>query len=427
MKNVFRKWMLGVLKFLAKIKLKKMHCKVIGVTGSVGKTTCKDAIYDILKSKFNVYKSEKSYNSEFGVPLTILHQQSGFSSLLSWIVILVQGFLRTFFVRDKYDYLILEMGVDRKGDMDFLMKIARPDFAVMTAIKAVHIDKGQFDTIQGIFEEKRKIFDRLNEGGIALINIDDEIISKIYKKGDRHQLSYSQEKEADLSVKNFTRTEKGIEFDVMIKGESSHFAVPIFGKYQLTNILPAIGIGVLTGVSAEEMKGALAQFKLPPGRMNIIEGLKSSLILDSSYNASPEAVLEALKILDFFGKKRQQRRVFVFGNMNELGNRSKEFHKSVGEKIPQHTDVLITVGPDVKISAESAIHNGLSKEKVKSFDSAHDAAEYYKTIMNDRDVILVKGSQNNVRLEFFIKEVMADPEKAAEKLVRQDKNWENIM
>ncbi|MBU1446586.1 hypothetical protein KKD70_04990 [Patescibacteria group bacterium] len=190
--------------------------------------------------------------------------------------------------------------------------------------------------------------------------------------------------------------------------------------------MPAILTGLIAEVPVDEIQKALEDFALPPGRMNLIEGIKNTLILDSSYNASPEAVKEAMKILHFFGGKRNKRRVFVFGNMNELGKYSKDLHEEVGAEIHENADILITVGDDVTYAAKAAVRNGMPRNNVQSFKTAMEAVKHYKKIMKNGDIILVKGSQNKVRLEIFVKAMMVNPKKADEKLVRQDRAWQNI-
>lgn len=418
MKSILRKIVLKKLEFLARIKLKQMQAQVIGVTGSVGKTSCKDAIYDVLSKKHKVLKNKKSFNSEFGLPLTILQQDSGFNSLFQWVRILLGGMWRAFFVKDKYDYLVLEMGVDKAGDMDFLTRVARPDYAFITAIKPAHLADGQFASIDEIFKEKSKIFEKAKT---KIINIDDPHVSKI-----AGQISYGFKEGADFKAFSFLQSEKGIHFDVEYKNKDYQFFVPVFGEYQVSTLFPAIVMGFLTEVPPGEIVDALSKFKLPPGRMSLIEGLQDTLILDSSYNASPEAVKESLKVLDYFGNKRNGRRVFIFGNMNELGENSKKLHEEIGEIVPGYADILITVGGDVRYACDAANKNGMNSANIFHFKSAKEAADHYKKIMGGRDIILVKGSQNKVRLEIFVKEIMKHPEKAKELLVRQEEKWQNI-
>ena len=427
MKNLLRKFVLQILQSLAKKKLRRMNAKIIGITGSVGKTSCKEMVADILERKYRVLKNKKSYNSEFGLLLTILHQNSGFSSVSSWLKILTKSFFRAYFTRDKYDFLVLEMGVDKAGDMDFLTNIAKPDIGIMTAIKPVHMAKGQFENLNAIFNEKKKIFDAIDKDGTALITLDDSYLAELAISNYKcHKLTYGFFKKASVKATNFEQTEKGIIFNVEYEGDSYQFRTKLFGKYQISLLLPAVLTGLLTKVPVDEIQQALENFELPPGRMSLIKGIKDILILDSSYNASPQAVKEAMKILDFFGKKRNKRRVFVFGNMNELGEYSQDLHKKIGFEIPKYTDILITVGEDVKYAAKAAIKNGMSRNNVHSFKNANEAVKHYKKIMKNEDIILVKGSQNKVRLEFFVKAIMASPKDANKKLVRQDTSWQNI-
>ncbi|MBA4336597.1 hypothetical protein C0416_02365 [bacterium] len=426
MKRFLRSAVLKILEFLAKKKLQGLDATIIGITGSVGKTSCKELVADILSKKYRVLKNEKSYNSEFGLLLTILRQTSGFSSPIQWIKIIVKGFFQAFFVNESFDYLVLEMGVDKPGDMDYLTRIAPPDIAIMTAIKPVHLDVAQFASLEEVFNEKKKIVSGMKKTGTAFITLDDKFISKLASEKKGKVVTYSQNKTADFYADEVEQTEEGLKFKVNFKGDSFNAFVPLFGKYQLTMILPAIIAGIKAEVPIHDIQAALKAFSLPPGRMSLIEGVQNTLILDSSYNASPEAVKEALKVLDFFGKKRSTRRVFVFGNMNELGSHSKSLHQEVGEHIPANADMLITVGKDVGYTAESAKKKGLPDENIKSFENVHQAVDFYKKELKTGDIILVKGSQNKVRLEIFVKAFMLRPEEAKDVLARQEGNWENI-
>ncbi len=418
MKSLLRKIVLKKLEILARIKLRRMKAKVIGVSGSVGKTSCKDAIYEVLSKRYKVLKNKKSFNSEFGLPLTILQQDSGFSSPVEWIKILLRGFWRAFFVNDKFDYLVLEMGVDKAGDMDYLTKLAPPDMACITAIKPAHMDEAQFANVDDIFAEKGKIFKKAKT---KIINIDDKYISQV--KGE---YTYGFKEGADFKAFSFLQTDKGIDFEVEFKGEDYQFFIPVFGKYQVTTLMPAIVFGFLTEVPVGDIQEAMRNFRLPPGRMNLIEGVDDLLILDSTYNASPEAVKESLKVLDYFGKKHGRRRVFVFGNMNELGGHSQKLHEEVGALVPEFADVLITVGGDVRFAASAANKAGLDSSNIFSFENVKEALGKYKNIMQKGDIVLAKGSQNKVRLEIFVKEIMKHPEQAKELLVRQEEKWQDI-
>ncbi|MBN1494695.1 hypothetical protein JW911_03095 [Candidatus Peregrinibacteria bacterium] len=426
MKELLKKAVLFLLKFLAKVKLFRMRAKIIGVTGSVGKTTCKDAIFAVLSRKYKVLRSEKSYNSEFGLLLTILHQESGFSSAGQWLKTLFFAFFRAFFARDKYDFLVLEMGVDKPGDMDFLTGVVKPDMALITAIKPVHMADGQFKNLEEIYNEKSKIFKALNKGGVALVNLDDPYIAKIADEGKLNLKTYAAKKRAHFMAEKVDQKDFGLEFDAVYNNDRIQIKTALYGDYQVYSLLPAIAAGVIYNVPTEDIQKGVNEFRLPPGRMSLIEGIKDILILDSSYNASPEAVTEALKVLKFFGDKRGGRKIFVFGNMNELGTASKEMHRQTGALIPQYADMLITVGDEAVFAASAANKNNMDSANIFSFKTAKEAADFYKKNSLKNDIVLVKGSQNKVRLEMFIKNIMAHPEQAESLLVRQDENWQNI-
>ena len=167
---------------------------------------------------------------------------------------------------------------------------------------------------------------------------------------------------------------------------------------------------------------ALNRFSLPPGRMSIIPAKNNSIILDSSYNSSPSALKEALEILKEVGANK--RKIAVLGNMNELGEEEKNLHEMIGEIIPKYTDMLITVGNLASIFAEKSLEKGLDNKQVYSFKNAKEAAEFLNKEIKENDIILVKGSQNRVRLERLVKDLMLHPEDAKELLVRQERVWQ---
>ncbi len=309
--------------------------------------------------------------------------------------------------------------------MDFLTRIAPPDIAIMTAIKPVHLNSDQFSSTNAVFDEKKKIILNMKKGGEAFITLDDKYIPKISSL-DMKMITYSQKEKAGVYATDIEQTEEGLKFVVHWAEKPFRAFVPLFGEYHLSYVLPAIIAGLTTKVPVNKIQEALKGFTLPPGRLSLIEGIKDTLILDSSYNASPEAVKESLKVLDFFGKKREARRVFVFGNMNELGDYSKQLHQEVGEQIPGTVDLLITVGGDVHYGSEMAQKNGFPGHNIHNFDNVNEAVKFYKNEIKNGDIILAKGSQNKVRLEIFVKAFMLRPEEAKDTLVRQSKNWENI-
>jgi UDP-N-acetylmuramoyl-tripeptide--D-alanyl-D-alanine ligase len=186
--------------------------------------------------------------------------------------------------------------------------------------------------------------------------------------------------------------------------------------------VPAIICGELMGMTTEEAILALKRYSLPPGRLNIIPGVNGSVILDSSYNSSPDSLKRALGVLKEVGGGK--RKIAVLGAMNELGEKSKVLHEMIGEMIPECADLLVVLAGDAKYFAEMALAKGMGENQVLAFKTAVEACEYLKNKVDSSDLILVKGSQNNVRLEKFVKIMMANPEDAEKLLVRQGKVWE---
>lgn len=425
MKKFLRKFVLFILKKLAAHRLKKFRGKVVAVTGSIGKTSTKEAIYSVLNSQFKVKASKKSMNSEFGLLLTILDVESGYSSAYKWSWLILRAFYNAL-LKDHSEVLLLELGVDKPGDMDYLTSIIKPDIAIMTNIFPVHMESGQFDSLQAIFDEKRKIVDNMKHDGVAVLSIDNPFIAMLAKKrGDKNTLTYGKEKGAMFRATSLRLSEKGVSFILHFESKEYEVKSSIIGEYQLYVLLPAIICGRLFGMTFEDAIVALQRYELPPGRMSVIPGINNSVILDSSYNSSPEPLREALKVLKEIGSKK--RKVAVLGNMNELGANAKTLHEQIGEVIPGYVDFLITVGGEAKSFASKAKEKGMGAANIHSFDTALEAAEFFKNKVNENDLILVKGSQNKVRLEKFIKEIMAHPESAEKLLVRQEKVWKDIV
>lgn len=422
MKKLFRQLVLFLLKRMAKRKLAKFKGKIIGVTGSIGKTSTKEAVFTVLNSKFKVKRSDKSMNSEFGLLLTILDVDSGYSSAVKWSWILLKAFYNSFF-RDCCEVLLLEMGVDKPGDMDFLLSVVRPDIAVFTNVYSGHLDDGQFKDLQAIFDEKSKLVRGLPEGGVAVLNIDNPYIARLAKEmGNKNAITFGKDDVAEFTASDITQTIEGMSFILKYQHKEYEAFTNVLGEHHVYVVLPAIICANLMGMSIEESISALDRWTLPPGRMSIIDGIEDSIILDSSYNSSPAALKAALKTLDMVGQGK--RRVAVLGNMNELGKESEQMHKEIGSIVPKYADLLITVGAEARNIAEEALKHGLDEEAVRSFSSALEASAFFKDSIQKDDVILVKGSQNRVRLERFVKEIMKHPEDAKNLLVRQEKIWE---
>lgn len=426
MKKFAKALIQGFLSSLAKIWIWRKDPKIVGITGSCGKTSIKEAVYTVLKSKFRVKKSEGSYNTEFGMPLAILGLKSGYSSPLLWIKIISQAIYRAFFDPEKVDILILEMGVDKPHDMDALLKLATPHVAVFANVKPVHLAEGQFKDLDEIFHEKSKIVRNLPSPAAAILNIDDLRVKRLVNEVKCNVFTYSAvHNHASFPASFVETTEEGLEFDVSHSGEKVHVKLPVLGEHHVYVFLPAFACGILSGMTISEIASAISNFDLPPGRMNVIAGMNDSMLIDSSYNASPDATVLALEILKKVGKNAG-RKIAVLGNMNELGAYTEREHRRVGKKASECCDLLIAVGEYTKALCDEARVNGFPDEKIFWFENVFAAISYLRDNVQRGDVILVKGSQNKVRLEILVKELMRDKERASELLVRQGKEWDNI-
>lgn len=414
-----------VQKFLevwVKLKLGRTRPKIIGITGSFGKTSTREAICEVLKTRWSVFKSQKGLNTEIGLLLAVLEQPSGFSSPVKWIKILLAAVLNAFFGK-KCDFLILEYGADKPGDISHLVKIVKPDIAVITHISAIHQDKNQFKNIKDVFSEKKRLAEVLDPSDIAILNYNDKFLQQLNGKL-RAKIFWFNEKEG-IHADNLKNTHSGFSATIQMGSQKidAHFSVA--GSYHIDIFLPAILCGILHGLTLQESIKALEKFRLPPGRMGIIEGKNGCTLLDSSYNASPKTMKEAINLLkDFPGQKK----IAVIGNMNELGEHGREEHMKIADYLDSSwLDELIAVGEFAHITAAECLKKGFPKAKIKILRDSAEAGQYLLSKnLKKGDVILFKGSQNRVRLERAVKMLMAHPEQAKKLLCRQESIWNKI-
>ncbi|MFH1012816.1 MAG: UDP-N-acetylmuramoyl-tripeptide--D-alanyl-D-alanine ligase [Candidatus Peregrinibacteria bacterium] len=427
MKIFFRLLITGLLKFQARRFLRKHRTQVIGVTGSIGKTSAKQAIYTVLKDHFSpnvksghgVYASPEGFNTEIGLSLAILQEEkSGFSSPFKWLGILKRVF---FGKKPPYQKMVLEMGADAPGDIKKLVHIAQPKIGVVTSVAPVHLDQGQFKDIYEIAREKNQLIAKLPKEGLAIINDDDPLVREM--KTSAHRITYGTQATAEVRASDIIPTTKQLKFTVHYKGESCEFDVPVLGAFQIYVLLPAIAVGLKLGLTLEQCAKALYHFRLPPGRMNPIDGLNKSHIIDSSYNASPMTMTAALNLLAGI---KADRKIAVLGTMNELGPSSKEAHMAVGKQAASFADLLVAVGSEATTLKKGAMEGGMAENKVYTFFDSEEAGHFLQKELKSKDLVLVKGSQNRVRMERLVKIIMAYPEKASELLCRQDTAWEKI-
>jgi UDP-N-acetylmuramoyl-tripeptide--D-alanyl-D-alanine ligase len=426
LKSFLRRFVLHRLEGLTHWRLRKLKPKVIGLTGSVGKTSTKEVLYLILSrgTDQKIHRNKKSLNSEFGALLTVLDEPSGYSSLWQWLAILTRAGLKTLFTRRSrapYDTLILEMGADHAGDIDYLTRTIPPQIGLFLNVKSNHLGEGGFASLDEIFQEKSHIVTSLPKTGLAILNADDERVVSLKNKLNCNLMTFGTTDAADISASDIQSSPNGLTFTVHHKGQSTVIQCPhILGNHHVYVILPAMAVGLSQGISLESMADILVDFRLPPGRMSRLEGICDSTLIDSSYNASPESMLAALDVLESL----PGRKIAALGTMNELGDLTESAHKQVGERAAEVADVLIAVGENASIYAHAAEKGGLPQENIHVFETSFDAGAALRDMVKPGDVILAKGSQNQVRMEHLVKQLMRYPDQASSLLVRQDAYWQ---
>lgn len=432
MKNTLRKILQGLLKSITGAILKKYKPEIVGVTGSFGKTSAKEAIFQVLSVKNVVRQNIKNYNNEIGLPLTIIGSSSGGRSILLWLSILAKA-IGLLAIKDKNypKILVLEMAVDRPGDMEYLTKLAPCHVGVVTAVGSVHAE--YFKTIEKIAKEKSVMVSHLAKNDWAILNYDNQYVAEMKNSTSARTLMYGFGEGADVRASeiNIIRNSNrgineglfGLNFKLTYGGSTVPVFLPnILGEHFVYAALSAAAVGIAHEMNLLEIAQNLQSFLAPKGRMNIISGIKDTLIIDDTYNAGPDSMLAAVKTL---GKVAgDNRKIAVLGDMLELGDYTEEAHQSIGRTLVESKiDMLITVGERAKIIAGEAEKLGMDKDVIFSFSNSETAGRFVQDRIESGDYILAKGSQG-MRMEKVVKEIMAEPLKAKDLLVRQDKTWQ---
>ena len=424
MKKILEK----ILKILAILMLKRYKPKVIAITGNVGKTSAKDAVYVVLSSKFKTRRSEKSHNNEIGVPVTILGIDSYGNNLLKWLGAFLKVFVNLIWT--KYPkVLILEFGADRPNDIDYLVSIATPDIAVVTAIGDVPAHIENFASQGEIVKEKTKLVKAVSKNGVVILNNDYKSVKAMDKKTRAKVIRYGFSKKSDLiiyepEIRDSKVLDGGAPFGTSFKIEYDGSTVPFrIQEYGIPNIYAAssaCAVAVAMGMNLVDASEALLKYKTPPGRFKLIAGIKNSVILDDSYNASPSSMIVSLRTFEDFKAKRK---IAVLGSMLEIGKYSEESHRTVGQLAVSFCDIIVTVGNKARFIFDEAEKAGFKKgDNLYSFDDSESLRKKIKSILKEDDFILFKGSQG-IRLEKAIKEILANPEKSKALLARQSEEW----
>lgn len=335
---------------------------IIGITGSVGKTSTKELTHAVLSSKYETFKSEGNRNSVLGLPLTI------------------------FDLKPEHKYAVLEMAMYTKGEIARLAELFPPKIGVVTLIGAVHMERA--GSMEAIVAAKRELIEALPDDGIAILNKDDDRVMSMAAHSKAPVFTYGLDPSAELWANNIRSMGlDGVRFTLHHRGDSLTVHVPLLGRHSVHTSLRAAAVGLVTGLSWEEiatgLRGMTSQL-----RVVTAEGPHGSLIIDDTYNANPESMLAALNLLaDLRGRK-----VAVLGDMAELGTMERPSHEMIGRRAAQIVDLLLAYGPRGRIIGDEAIRAGLKTDQVLYAGDVDTAVSLLAKRIHSNDVILVKGS-----------------------------------
>lgn len=426
MRQFLKSCIVAILTFEAKVVLRRSKPTIIAITGSVGKTSTKDAIFTVLKDTYRTRKSQKSFNSEIGVPLSILALPNAWDSIWGWTQNIIDGFFIAFFSRQYPQVLVLEVGVDRPGDMERITKWLKPDIVVVTRLPDVPVHVEYFGTPEAVVAEKMQLVKALKPDGIFIYNNDDPKLQEVAGEVRQKSFGYSRYLQSHYTASSdqvIYNDDVPVGMSLVLSHRDETVTMRIEGSIGIQHnytIAAAAAVAGHFGVSLEKVASALQGHEPAPGRMQIIPGLKHAIILDDTYNASPVAMELALQTLAEI--RGANRKIAVLGDMMELGQYSSNEHERIGVLVPKCADMLLTLGVRSRKIAEGALENGLSEKVIWQYDDIARAGRELQNLIQPGDVVLVKASQS-VRAERVVEEIMAEPERAGELLTRQDSSW----
>lgn len=420
-----RPFIIAVLHLIARRVIAKYHPLVIGVTGSYGKTSAKEAIAAALSPHYAVRKSPRSYNNEFGVPYTILGVIPGRNAWRTWLRAVRNG-LRLLLIRQSYPtVLVLEIGDDRPGDVGRLLKLAKLDVGVLTSIGPTHLT--HYQTVEKVFDEESKLITTLGSHAWAILNGDDPRVRGLAEVAMCRIVSYGCSglvavRGVDSAPAKNEHGEWGMAMQLQFQAQVIPVFIPgVIGRPVVSAALAGAAVATALKLDLVEMADGLRSYDPPPGRMRLIHGRHGSLLIDDSYNSSPDACVAAIESLRLF--PAEGKRYALLGEMAELGETSEAAHRGLAQTlIDNQIDVFVAVGKSMHLAANEVRQRGLDTRNIHEFRDPRSAAEWLLTQLQAGDTVLVKGSQVS-RMEKAVKVLMRDPPQAAKLLVRQDRKW----
>lgn len=370
---------LQAMQILAAWWRNRLNVRVIGVTGSVGKTTTKELIAAVLGARFRTFKSEGNYNNEIGLPLMLLK------------------------LSEAHQRAVLEMGFYVAGEIKFLCALAKPQVGVVNNVYAVHLERA--GSLEAIAQGKGELVEALPPApeGVAILNADDALVMGMRSRTQARVFTYGLDPAADLWADQIESLGlSGIHFRMHHRHETLHVKVPLLGQHSVHTALRAAAVGLVEGLTWQEIIGGLQAVGVTQLRLVAVKGPGGALMLDDTYNASPESVIAALNLL----RDLDGRRVAVLGDMLELGAQEVAGHRMVGLRAREVAHLLITIGPRATLIAEAARTAGMKPEAIIELRTTDAAIAYLRGRIGAGDVVLLKGSRG-MRLDKIIPELGA--------------------
>ncbi|KAA3647056.1 MAG: UDP-N-acetylmuramoyl-tripeptide--D-alanyl-D-alanine ligase [Chloroflexi bacterium] len=350
--------------------------RVIGITGSVGKSTTKEIVAEVIGQQYTTLKNAGNFNNEIGLPLTVLRLTPG------------------------HQRAVLEMGFYVAGEIELLCGIAQPVVGVVTNIGTVHAERA--GSQEAIAAGKAELVQALPKDGWALLNYDDPMVRAMASQTQAQVLYYGLNSEADLWADEVEGLGlDGIRFRLHYQGDSYHLRIPMIGRHSVHTALRAAAVGITEGLSWPEIIEGLG-FGHTQLRLMAVRAEGGALLLDDTYNASPKSTLAALNLLE----ELDGRKVAVLGDMLELGPYEKEGHYKIGLRAAEVADEILTIGPRARDIARAAREAGKKVEEVTELENADQAVGILRTRLHPQDVVLVKGSRG-VHMDNIVPELEA--------------------
>lgn len=439
------------LRLLARLQLlKNPHAKIIGITGSSGKTTTKKAVAHVLKSQYKVKECYKA-NSQTGIPLDILGLHMTDFSTKDWLRVTVMAPIKLLTNWERFDYYVVEMGIDGPDEpvnMKYLLKIIKPDIGIFLNATSSHAEpwdklvpksapNREQEIIKLIAREKGRILTDLDTTAVAIANLDDPNISRLWreiaaklitfgkltKSGDSNTTS-DPNKSPNISFEAVKSDLNGFEATFIYQDQQVKLNIQnqLFSEVYAYNFAAAIATALTTSIKFSQAVETLSSFRGDPGRLQLIDGINNSKLIDCSYNSQPNSLSSNLSLVNQLHCKG--RKILVLGDMRELGESAEYWHRYLARQAT-FADFIILVGPAMQKFFLTELETlSYPTNQVKHFSNTYEAAVFTKEQIKADDLIFIQASQNTLLFEIIVEQLMAHPEDSEKLLCRRGEFWD---